>query len=49
MKLKSSTMLQARLNSLMLLNTVKEIAIYLNPDDIIDDFKNSTKGGIVLL
>lgn len=36
-------MLQDRLTSLMLLTTEQKMAIYLNPEDFIDDFKNSTE------
>lgn len=42
-------MLQDRLNSLMDLTIEQEITINLNPEDIIDDFKNSTQHRIMLL
>ena len=44
-----STMLQERLNALMLITVEQEMAIKLNPDDIIiDHFKNSTQCRMVL-
>jgi len=41
-------MLQDRLNSLMFLTIEQELALNLNPEDIIDDFKNSTQRRMVL-
>ncbi|XP_050064156.1 uncharacterized protein LOC126552999, partial [Aphis gossypii] len=43
-----STMLQERLNALMLITVEQEMAINLNPDDVIDHFKNSTQRRMVL-
>ncbi|KAF0708302.1 zinc finger MYM-type protein 1-like, partial [Aphis craccivora] len=43
-----STMLQERLNALMLITVEQEMAINLNLDDVIDHFKNSTQRRMVL-
>jgi hypothetical protein len=43
-----STALQERLNSLYILTIEGEMAIHLNPEDIIDDLKYSTERRIVL-
>lgn len=41
-------MLQEILNALMFVTVEQEIAVNLNPEDIIDDFKNSTKRRMML-
>lgn len=41
-------MLQERLNTLMLVTVEQEMAINLNPDDIINHFKNVTQRRIML-
>jgi len=41
-------MLQDRLNKLMLISVEQEMAVNLNPEHIIDDFKNTTQRRMVL-